>query len=256
MTTANRPKRRFPHFGVMLFATVLLLVGVGALTVWLPYHREQLAIAEIEKVGGQVATRFDAPGWLQWFNDDDMKLFNRVDLVSLTDAEVDDGFLIHLAELRSAQSVWLNSKQATDAGLAHVVGLTDLRELGISPARNSGITVDSTIAWRYQHTPRLTNTGLTDDGLEHLAGLSSLTALWLPPTQISDAGLSHLSGLPNLRKLHVDSMQITDAGLEHLAGLTNLEWLSLNDTRVTKTGVAKLQTKLPRCKIQVTPNLR
>ena len=40
-------------------------------------------------------------------------------------------------------------------------------------------------------------TGITDDGLKHLVGLSSLRTLSLHESQISDDGLKHLAGLSN-----------------------------------------------------------
>ena len=51
-------------FGIL---SVLMVVLAVFLQVWLPYHREQVAIREIESVGGRVDTETFRPQWLsQW----------------------------------------------------------------------------------------------------------------------------------------------------------------------------------------------
>ena len=80
----------------------------------------------------------------------------------------------------------------TDAGLAHLKGLTAL------------------------HMLDLTNTRVSGTGLEHLQGLTSLKVLYLCDTQVTDAGLVYLQGLTSLTLLHIENTQITDAGLATL----------------------------------------
>ena len=67
---------------------------------------------------------------------------------------------------------------------------------------------------------------------------------------MSDAGLEHLGGLTSLEGLTLSRTPVTDAGLKHLEGLTNLADLALYDTQVTPEGVKKLQEALPECEIQ------
>ncbi len=71
----------------------------------------------------------------------------------------------------------------------------------------------------------------------------------LSDTQITDAGLEHLKGLTGLQSLHLRSTQITDAGLEHLKGLVSLQRLNIHGTQVTDEGVKKLQEALTNCRI-------
>ncbi len=52
MTESLPPKSRLPRTGTLVLIAVVLLIGGGALMVWLPYHRNQTAIAEVEKLGG------------------------------------------------------------------------------------------------------------------------------------------------------------------------------------------------------------
>ena len=112
---------------------------------------------------------------------------------------------------------YVDYKQATDAGLEHLKGLTNLRSL-----------------W-------LDNTQVTDAGLEHLKGLTSLQLLGLNRTKVTDAGLMHLKGLTSLQILGLDRTQVTDAGLVHLKGLTNLVSLDLENTEVADVGLEHLK---------------
>ncbi len=86
----------------------------------------------------------------------------------------------------------------------------------------------------------LSGSGITDTGLEELAGMKNLQVLWLSETQITDAGLVHLAGLKNLQRLALSLTRITDAGLVHLAGLKNLQGLNLSGTQITDAGLEKL----------------
>jgi len=73
----------------------------------------------------------------------------------------------------------------------------------------------------------------------------------LSETNVSDAGLEHLKGLTNLDKLVLSNTQVTDAGLKHLQGLTNLITLWLDNTKVTDAGVKKFQPSLPNCEVHL-----
>jgi hypothetical protein len=56
--------RRIPHpiwFGVVAVLMVVLWVVAY---VWLPYHREQIAIREIERIGGSIIV-WDGPEWIE-----------------------------------------------------------------------------------------------------------------------------------------------------------------------------------------------
>jgi uncharacterized protein (TIGR02996 family) len=81
---------------------------------------------------------------------------------------------------------------------------------------------------------------LTDDGLQHLAGLTQLRELKLMCRRVTSKGLKHLSGLTRLRKLSLTGRQLKDAGLKHLAWLTQLQELDLDGTAVTGTGLKHL----------------
>jgi len=91
---------------------------------------------------------------------------------------------------------------------------------------------------------------LTDSGLRHLRGLTSVQKIWLNGTKITDAGLAHLTGLSTLKELGLFQTDITDAGLEQLHSLSNLEDLIVERTKVTDAGVDKLKAAVPGCKVR------
>ena len=87
----------------------------------------------------------------------------------------------------------------------------------------------------------LTNSKISDAGLEHLKGLTQLQGLFLDNTKVSDAGLEHLKGLTQLQVLCLNGTKVSDAGLEHLTGLTQLQDLYLGDTKVNDAGLQYLK---------------
>lgn len=91
-------------------------------------------------------------------------------------------------------SLDLARTQVTDAGLAKVAKMTQLKEL------------------------RLDNTGISDAGLDHLKGLSSLEYLNVYGSKVTDAGIQKLAGLSNLKSLYVWQTGVTKAGVAQLRG--------------------------------------
>ena len=94
-----------------------------------------------------------------------------------------------------------------------------------------------------------TDTQITDAGLVHLKGLTSLTVLGLFGTQITDAELEHLKGLNSLTYLYLNGTKLSDAGLVHLKGLNSLTYLYLTGTQVTDAGLAEIKAALPECRV-------
>ena len=173
----SEPKsRRIPHPIWFAVAAVLMVVLWVVVYVWLPYHREQVVIREIERLGGEVLThRYGPeqikadPEWLQEI--------------------VDDGWLSWF------DRVWyvvLNETSISDEGLRH-------------------LTVLKNLAWLY-----LYDTQISDEGMKHISGLSNLEILYLGNTRVSDEGLKHLSGLTNLEMLYLRKTQVTDEGVKEL----------------------------------------
>jgi hypothetical protein len=119
----------------------------------------------------------------------------------------------------------LHETQITDAQLAHIATLTDLRELDLRKAPN-----------------------ITDAGIVHLRGMVKLEKLNLFRTQLSDAGISHLANMHVLDTLLIGGTRISERGVEQLAKLPKLRKLSLFDTQVGDSAVPALQ-KFPSLEV-------
>ena len=80
-------------------------------------------------------------------------------------------------------------KQITDAGLKHLAGWTELRELSLD------------------------GTNITDEGLKHLAGMKKLQRLILSDTKVTDDGMEHLTKLTALRDVLLFNTKVTESGV-------------------------------------------
>lgn len=107
---------------------------------------------------------------------------------------------------------------------------------------------------------QMANEDVTDETLQHLAGMKSLRELDIAGSKVSDAGLNHLAGLMTLERLILSRTQITDAGLKPL--LDQLPKLRLLDVRETGVTLAVLRPwvqglagrrALPRVPAEETP---
>jgi len=97
--------------------------------------------------------------------------------------------------------------QMTDAMLEEVSRIETLTGLGLSGCRH-----------------------VTDDGMRHLARLTSLQHLDLSGTAITDAGLQVLRHLPELRTISLAGTRVTDEGVGALAHCHQLEHVNLAGT--------------------------
>jgi WD40 repeat protein/Leucine-rich repeat (LRR) protein len=157
---------------------------------------------------------------------------------------VTDEGLVGVKDLKQLETLYLPPR-TTDAGLAHVAGLTKLSNLpleGHSGVKGPGLRH---LAGLKQVTQlNLAGTGVDDAGLANLKGLTHLKDLTLSE-RTTNAGLAHLAALTELERLHLDRTKITDAGLAHLRRLPNLRSVSVSETAVTDEGVEALKKAVP-----------
>ena len=205
---------------------VLVLVVGGGLGWFI--HRAAVqrdAVRAIQAAGGTVsydyqqARPFDlysAPPGPKWLVDRiGLDFFATVTSVTIKTPQT-DAILAHVGQLPRLQYLSARGVSVTDASLAHLAGLSELRGLGLSA------------------TP-----GLTDAGLAHLAGLARLENLVIEgDMRVEGPGLAHLTGLKRLKFLCIETR--TDADWAILARLAGLRKLFLGTTRVTDEGVAQL----------------
>lgn len=130
--------------------------------------------------------------------------------------------------------------------------LRDLAKLRQLTVRRDGLT-DATLAplAEFKALRRLVLGGdlfvtdVTDAGLAHLAGLTTLEHVVIEKAKVTDAGLAHLKNLTRLRSLSLRENPVTDEGIKHLHALPDLSSLNLGETKVTPAGVEAFKKARP-----------
>lgn len=97
----------------------------------------------------------------------------------------------------------------------------------------------------------LARTSADDSTLMLLGTMPRLTRLHLSQTRVTDAGLEHLKPLQYLTYLNLVDTEISDQGLRALETLPRLHAVYLWGTHVTVGGVERLQRALPRARISL-----
>jgi Protein kinase domain len=243
-TLAQR-SRKGMWFGGMV-AGIILLVGVvwfflsGART---DTTQDRKAAEWALNLGGTVSVALtDDSGATEIKSLDGLpKKPFRVQAVNLDRTDVTDAAVANLQGLEDLRFLRLNRTAITDAGLAYLTGVPKLELLEQVETR---LTDDGmkhlerlpTITWL-----DLSGTFVTDKGLQHLQALKKLDTLRLNRLKLTDEGLKHLDGLIRLRLLELYEVPVTDAGLKHIGKLTNLTWLMLTGTQVSDAGLDDLK---------------
>ena len=204
--------------------------------------------------------------------------------IALAGPGVTDSLLADMAQIASLRALSVghtqrisrrglpaNQSPATDAGFAHLANLPDLENLTIvncPELTDAGMarlvarlppltawTATGLAAWSAtlpalaRHHPNLEYLGLdfsgvTDDDLKAVEGMTKLKSITMQRARITDAGLAHLRRLSNLTSLGINVPGVTDAGLKHLTRLTRLRQLILSGSQVGDAGLDHL-TGLP-----------
>lgn len=259
MSDHDRPKRRF-RFVIFALVAVALVVGGAVLSFWLPWHREQLIIAEIEIAGGGTAIdKYIGPNW-EWLRSRVSKRatampgsiqrlcydpFFRTTVVdfhvsacgSVRDEFVDKELFEHIASLKHLTRLSFDGDLVSDEALELIGELRSLESLQIhgdrfDDARLSNLRVPNTL-----RSLSLQSTNITDAGLQHLASFTSLRHLDLSSSKINGEGLVSLRTLKRLNSLSLAQTKITDANLKHLIELPALNKLDLSSTQIHDAGL-------------------
>lgn len=116
-----------------------------------------------------------------------------VDSLELTQTQVTDEQLRHVAHLSALPRLSLSDTDVTDRGLVHLRPLASLQWLALWWCR-----------------------GITDAGVPHLLALRGLEFLSLGRTGITDAGVLQLAELPALRTLTLEDSRVTREAVAEL----------------------------------------
>jgi hypothetical protein len=195
-----------------------------------------------------------APRWLRrMLGDEFLQSVRQVSLVydDSTGSRFDnantqpcDDLLRKVAKLPGVKSLLLKETQTTDEGLRQVGRMTELEELYIWEARSvTDAGVAHLAGLRNLRMVHINDSNLTDDSLVLLSSLPRIEELSLEQNHFSDEGLRRLQGRERLKRLYIGmgDSRITDAGLAHLLSFQKLELLDLQNSKVTVRGLEQLE---------------
>ena len=183
---------------------LVLIIGVGLGWIVNGGRVQREAVAAIGRDGGVVSYDWDlkAGKWNGWSWETDgrpgvpkwlleclgVDYFDHVVSVAhgLTGS---NSACVTIGQLGHVERLGLHGPFVTDAGLAHLKGLTNLSSLNIGD-REEDYTGNITL---------LGTAHVTDAGMPYLKGLTKLSLLDLNGTKVSDAGLIYLAGLTKLQ---------------------------------------------------------
>jgi len=95
----------------------------------------------------------------------------------------------------------------------------------------------------------LSDTGLEDQGLAHLAMNDKLTILTLANTRITDRGIAETQLPQTLECIVLTNTRIGDRALERLQQLPNLLALHIGQTGITQKGLNRFYAAKPKCAV-------
>jgi hypothetical protein len=141
---------------------------------------------------------------------------------------------------------WLNFEAVnalTDGVLTHIASLKKLDFLAVQYAENfTGQGLDK-IAGATSITQLDTlASGLTDEGLRAISAFKKLHTFRTTSLKITPAGFAALASLKTLVSLNIPGTSFNDEAATAIAGLSNLSILDLQSTKITDAGLAKLKS--------------
>ncbi len=161
--------------------------------------------------------------------------------------------LAHLNELRDLVSLRASNVHQDNSGL-NIAGLTSLEDLTLSVRRKESLR-DEDLACLAKLT-RLKSlqlgpheSAISDVGIKHLAGLTSLDFLNVGGRNVSDVGLAYIGNLRNLSHLRITG-DFTDRGLRSLERLERLGILSITSEKAFRNAALnRLRRNLPNLQV-------
>ena len=215
----------------LLFATLIVAIGLGAFAPRLEYANRQRAVAAmVEKYGGLIRYDFDLP--LPYSppsanHPTNYRFFRKVlgddYFDTAVEVQLGDGIGPQYAVSALPPSSWKRvDKTLGDDDFKVIVTLNKLRVL------------------------KITNSAVTDAAACRIGSLVDLEELELHTRAITDRAVDHIVRLPKLRRLRLSSRGITDASVEEIGSMQGLQTLNLSGTSVTREGLNRLHELLPK----------
>jgi len=169
--------------------------------------------------------------------------------INLHSAPASDAGLEAIGKLTSLRRLEIVHTHVTDAGLKHLASLVHLQQLHVHGPETTAAALPFLGQLKEMYQLDVYDRAASNQTLEQIGKLPRLRFLTLPIGTFDDDGVKHLAGLSTLEELGLDSPHVTDASIEALAGLHNLRKLQLGRARLTAAGRQRLATLLPKTAI-------
>jgi hypothetical protein len=280
-TPTNRCRKLLSRLRLSLRSLVFLVLVLGATFGWIfnQAEHQRVAVATIERAGGEIAYDWQItpvvmgprvvyqidldrkPKWPKWLVAAlGVDVFGSPRHIVLSQGDTNE-LMGSVALLSSTESLVIKrgGTPLTNAGLAHLRGMTRLKSLSLSgEMRISRNGLESLEGMTSLRNLSIYSTPLSDDDLLCIGKLKNLETFCHCEPHWGAAGLIHLadlsylideidvgfssSGMTNVGFVPTDfSPRITDKGLSYLRGLVGLKTLNLSGNRVTTAGLVHLQ---------------
>jgi len=169
-----------------------------------------------------------------------LRHYTNLHTLTIVDAPVNDAGLKNISGCIAIQELILQAGNFTDAGVASLSKLTNLRSFH-GWSQRKPLTDECLRA--FSKLPKLSNLALgnapvTDDGLSYLRNSTQLESIMLSSPKITDRGIQNIKSLRSLKKIGLRFAQITDKGVEWLSEyFSELESIDLTGTLITNKSV-------------------
>jgi len=154
--------------------------------------------------------------------------------LDLSDTDVSDDGLVHIAKFRQLKRLSLFSCNISDLELRHLASLDQLEVLNLDCRDIGDDGLKHLRFLKHLKSLDIFSGRITEMGCLHLSRIKSLESLVLCGGFIGGVACSYISTLRNLTSLNLSqNKRITDHGASALAALTRLKTLNLSNTGVT-----------------------
>lgn len=241
----KQPRRRWFQFRLR---TLLVLTAIAAVAL-VGVLRERSRIAEQQRVlrPHVKAVANVIPNWRDdLWGYDHTHYAQYIEANLLTDDDLQ--YLLRLPALK--ELIVTNDPILTGPGLAYLQDVPSLRRLTLSETGVNDAGLEHLAGVTQLEYLRLTGGKFTGRGFAHLAGLSRLKRLDIEGRNITDDGLEPLGRLTQIYELALRVSGCTDAGLKHLHSLKQLRRLEIDGRDITDAGLEELRRALPTCKVE------
>ena len=224
MPTMTMNPRRKLRLSLRLAMVMIVLVAIPLARLAVRARAQKEAVLAITKAGGFLGYDWQflpdgrrkpspkPPGqsWIhKWLGPD---YFQTVEQVSLQREDNGDDLMEHVGKLDGLRIINITGTKITDAGIAHLAGLSRLRmvyfqwDINLTGACLVHLRDKKELKWLGVFTE-----GLRDDHLKYIEGLDRLETLLLRSPSLGDAGMTHIRGLTALKRLTIDNSMVTGA---------------------------------------------